>query len=144
MPAWVMYVKFTGACRSEHAPNAHGKVDPHRLARKNKALHMELPRVYAIASFRVPLSNSHAHTHTHTLEWVKARHPKWNLGKWKHGLKPASTDGFMLTHTHILSRTLCVKGPQEGLPISTAGKRRSDRPFRMAEVPARRRWWAGA
>ena len=26
--------------------------------------------------------------------WVKNGYPKWNPGKWKHGLKPASSGGF--------------------------------------------------
>ena len=33
--------------------------------------------------------------------WVKNRYPKWNPGKWTHGLKPAVPWCFFLTHTHM-------------------------------------------
>ena len=48
-------------------------------------------------------------------------YPKWTLGKWKHGLKPAVPAGLILTHSHIsnlvtqvreVSAILCTK-PQD-------------------------------
>ena len=33
--------------------------------------------------------------------WVKNSCPKWNPGKWKHGVNLWSPDGLIVTHIHI-------------------------------------------
>ena len=46
--------------------------------------------------------------------WVKNRYPKWNPGKWKHGLKPAVPWGLILTNAQLLTDL------DSGQAISTA------------------------
>ena len=47
--------------------------------------------------------------------WVKNGCPKWNPGKWNHGLKPAVPCWLLLTHTHfgrgrsLLDGRLCLR-----------------------------------
>ena len=41
------------------------------------------------------------------------RYPKWNPGKWKHALKPATFGGLILTHPHWASAFGSLNPPFE-------------------------------